>query len=407
MAKRKSKRIPAYRLHKRSGQAIVTLTDANTGHRRDVYLGEYGSTASRKQYADVLARWEEAGRILDGSGKVEEETRITRSVRGVAVSYWLHVKQRYAGRSSSHRGDIHTTMKLLRSCSGQLPAIDFGPKKLAEVREAMIEQGWSRATITKRTGFIRAAFKHALAIELIPPHHAARVAALDALPSLPPGYKGIAEPKKVLPVPAADIAAVLDRLPSPVRGIVEVMRYTGARCDEVTRLTPAMLDTTGDVWRAELADHKNTHRGKARIIWMGPKAQKAVKPFLRREVHKPLFSPSEADSEVRAKRRAERKTPESCGNRPGTNRKAEPKTKPGERYTTASVRRCIERACDAAGIDRWTPHRLRHTAATELRKAAGLEAAAVVLGHSSATLTDAVYAERDEATAHDVLRRIG
>jgi hypothetical protein len=42
--------VPAYRLHKQSGQAIVTLTDA-LGNRRDVLLGKYESPASRAEYA--------------------------------------------------------------------------------------------------------------------------------------------------------------------------------------------------------------------------------------------------------------------------------------------------------------------------------------------------------------------
>lgn len=93
MAKRKSKRVPAYRLHKRSGQAVVTLTDAIGGKRRDVYLGEYGSAPSRKAYAEVLARWEDDGRIMDGRGAKpsEQPPPMAKTVRGVAVAHWLSV----------------------------------------------------------------------------------------------------------------------------------------------------------------------------------------------------------------------------------------------------------------------------------------------------------------------------
>jgi len=52
-------------------------------------------------------------------------------------------------------------------------------------------------------------------------------------------------------------------------------------------------------------------------------------------------------------------------------------------------------------------HQLRHAAATRIRKAAGLEAAAIVLGHSSAALTDATYAERDANAAVRVMTKIG
>ena len=55
---------------------------------------------------------------------------------------------------------------------------------------------------------------------------------------------------------------------------------------------------------------------------------------------------------------------------------------------------------------RWAPNQLRHTAATEIRKAFGLEAAQIALGHSQANITQ-VYAERDMAKGIEVARRIG
>jgi integrase len=96
----------------------------------------------------------------------------------------------------------------------------------------------------------------------------------------------------------------------------------------------------------------------------------------------------------------------SCGNRPGTNRKRKPKRTAGEQYTTESYRRAIHRACDKAGIDRWSPNRLRHSAGTEIRKRYGLEAAQVILGHASADVTQ-VYAERDLQKAVEIMREVG
>ena len=56
---------------------------------------------------------------------------------------------------------------------------------------------------------------------------------------------------------------------------------------------------------------------------------------------------------------------------------------------------------------RWHPHQLRHNAATEIRKAFGLDAAQLALGHASAQITDAIYAERDHAKVIEVMRRVG
>jgi len=56
---------------------------------------------------------------------------------------------------------------------------------------------------------------------------------------------------------------------------------------------------------------------------------------------------------------------------------------------------------------RWHPHQLRHIAATEIRRSFGLESAQLALGHSSAQVTDAVYAERDHTKVMELMRRVG
>jgi len=54
---------------------------------------------------------------------------------------------------------------------------------------------------------------------------------------------------------------------------------------------------------------------------------------------------------------------------------------------------------DERMIDRWHPHQLRHNAATQLRKEYGLEAAQVILGHKTITVTQ-VYAEKNRRGTH-------
>lgn len=50
----RSVKVPSYRLHKQSGQAVVTLSDG-LGRRRDVLLGRHGTPESRVEYARVIA----------------------------------------------------------------------------------------------------------------------------------------------------------------------------------------------------------------------------------------------------------------------------------------------------------------------------------------------------------------
>jgi integrase len=171
------------------------------------------------------------------------------------------------------------------------------------------------------------------------------------------------------------------------------------RPGEVTAMRACDLDTTGRIWLYTPADHKTAYAGHERTIHLGPKARKLLKPFLAgRPTTAYLFSPAEADAERRAERAAARKTPLSCGNRPGTNRQDNPKRKPGERYTTMTYHQAVRYACDQADkaarrkakmevpadqrlVPRWHPHQLRHNYATAVRKKYGIETARVMLGH--------------------------
>lgn len=59
-----------------------------------------------------------------------------------------------------------------------------------------------------------------------------------------------------------------------------------------------------------------------------------------------------------------------------------------------------------AGVPQWTPHRLRHSAATVIRREFGLEAAQVLLGHARADVTQ-IYAEAKREKAMRVTAELG
>lgn len=82
------------------------------------------------------------------------------------------------------------------------------------------------------------------------------------------------------------------------------------------------------------AKHTKTRFGKnERVIYFGPRAQDILWPFLMdRLITAYVLSPAEAKAERRAAPHAARKTPLSCRDRPGANRKARPTHNPGECY---------------------------------------------------------------------------
>ena len=164
------------------------------------------------------------------------------------------------------------------------------------------------------------------------------------------------------------------------------------------------IDPSGRLWVYTPESHKTEHHGRERRIYIGPRAQETLRPWLRSELHVYLFSPSEAEAERRAEQRRKRKSPVQPSQE--SRRKARPRKGPGGRYTPNSLRQAIVNACDRAGVPAWHPNQLRHNAATALRREFGLDTARAVLGHSSSAVTE-VYAEIDQAKAAGAMERIG
>lgn len=453
------KKTPSYRQRKGYDQAIVTLTDAVTKHRRDYWLGAYGSPESRELYHQVLAEWEAAGRRLP-----QAPTNADGPVGGVTINemtnaYWRWAKFAYSSSEVSSTAQI---IRMLRQMFGSLAAASFGPKRLRLVREAMVSGDpdadpprvpWSRPTVNKQVHRLCFIFKWAAGQEMIP---ISVYQQLKAIEPLKRGRTKAREPEPVGPVADHLVNAIEPFVSRQVWALVQLQRLTGARGGELFRLRPVGLkmDEKSGIWTYSPTDHKTAHHGKSRTLYFGPRAQAVIRPFLTdRPVDGFLFSPAEAETERAGRRRAERTTPLGQGNGPLTNCKVESTRKPGDHYTHDSYHRAIQRACDDAfpppahlartrvpargrkenstrweneaewkkrlgsvgwaelkawrKAHRWHPHQLRHAAGTRIRREFGLEAAQIALGHSSALVTDAVYAERDTAKVVEMMKKIG
>ncbi|MHC4416871.1 MAG: tyrosine-type recombinase/integrase [Planctomycetota bacterium] len=451
MPKRK-RQPPSYRQRKGYDQAIVTLTDSVTRYRKDYWLGPYGSPESRELYHRVLAHWESGGRRLPVTLDDKPADIAQVSVAEVLNAYWKWATRQYG---SSELGCLRVVIRLLRQMFGSTPAADFGPNRLRLVRDQMIlgdenadppRKPWARPTINHNVHRLVAVFKWAASHEMVP---ASVYERLKTVPALRRGATGARETNPVQPVSLDQVEAVRPYLNRHINALVSLQLHTGARGGELFRLRPIDIQIHSDsgIWTIEPADHKTACHGHHRTIYLGPRAQAAIEPFLAgRAVDAYLFSPAEAEAERRAAARAARKTPLRYGNRPGTNRRDAPARALGDHYTSNSYRLAVQRACDRAfpppehlrprvlpngrretkkaflsrlteaeraelrkwrEEHRWRPHQLRHTAGTLIRREFGLEAAQLALGHSSAKVTDAVYAERDTARVIEVMKRIG
>ena len=401
-------RVPSYRRHKPTGQARVTLGG------RDFYLGKFGTPDSKREYERLIGEYVANGGIVSGDQLTLVE---------LTAAYKMHAKTYYRGRDGNPSDwylFVSNVMRLLgKSPYGKRPADQFGPLALKAFRERLVAEGGGRKTINKKIAVIKQAFQWAASEELIPAtaHEALRVVA-----GLRKGKTTARETKKVKPVEDQTVELTLPHLPAVVADMVRLQRLSGMRPAEVCLIRPCDIVMDDDVWTYRPSYHKTEHHDCDRFVVFGPRAQAILRPYLLRDKTDYCFTPVESERKRRELEHETRVTPAGRGNAPGTNRKRRPKWTPGGRYSTDSYRRCIQRACERAfdmpdNLDGealrawrrenvWAPNRLRHTAATALRKQFGLEAAQVALGHTDVDTT-LIYAERDLQIAADIMRQVG
>lgn len=225
-------------------------------------------------------------------------------------------------------------------------------------------------------------------------------------------------------MPPVVIEATLRHLPEMVADMLRIQFSACMRPGEVCAMTRAEVEIDNDrgvaVYRPR--HHKTAHHGIGRLIVIPNRATQILLKYMGADggdagdgptdLNAPIFSPARSERMRLAARHAERVTPLSCGNVPKAlkrkkrGRQKQPARPPGDRYTPNALRIAVWRACDRAGLPRWSPNQLRHTKATEVRKKHGIEAAQAVLGHRKLETTQ-VYAEKNAALAMQVALESG
>lgn len=367
--------IPGMTCHRASGQAVVRLSG------RDIYCGPYGSPEAKSKYDEAVARWLAHGRCWPREGPSGAAEGI--SVAEMLLAYLAWADGYYKPPSREPEA-LRLALRPLRQAHALDPAASIGPRQLKGIRESLVASGLSRPEINRRIGRIVRCFRWAVEHEIVPPDIHARLAAVAALRL---GRTEAPDHPPVAPVPDEHVDAVLPLLTPEVRAIIEVMRYSGARGGEVVQMTTRSIDISKDVWRYRPPRHKNAHRGKDRTVYLGPRAQSVLRPWLRPDApDEPLFSPRAAMMRKWGR----------LGRRKGLK----------SAYASHGVSVAVGRACDRAGVPHWHPHQLRHSAATRIRHARGIEGAQHMLGHTSLDVTN-IYAERRDSAAEDIARELG
>ncbi len=373
-------------------------------------MGPYGTRASKVEYDRLIAEWL-AG---DRQPLLSADANDGQTVAELLARYWQFARRHYrkAGKPTNSIHEIRAALRPLRHLYGHTRAAEFGPRALKTVRGQLVDGGLCRAHVNKRIGIIRRVFKWGVAEELVPP---SVLHALQSVAGLQKGRTEAPDHEPVGPVDDAVVDATIPCLTPVVDDMVRFQRLTGCRPEEVCLIRPCDLDRSREVWEYRPEHHKTEHHDRKRIILIGPQAQETLTPYLLRPTDAYCFSPSESDRKRKAIMRANRKTRVQ----PSQIDRSKPnaKRRPGDHYTTKTYRGAIHRAVELANrqrrkdgmediLPKWSPNRLRHTAATAIRKRFGLEAAQVVLGHSKADITQ-VYAERDIDLARRVIAQVG
>jgi integrase len=273
----------------------------------------------------------------------------------------------------------------------------------------MVEARLSRPYINANLGRIKQFFKWAVSEKLLP---SSVYESLATVGGLKKGRTEAREPDPVTPVPDFVVDATLPFLPPVVADMVRFQRLTGCRPGEVCLIRSCDEDRSGEMWQDVPESHKTEHYDRQRSIYIGPKAQQILLPYLLRNAESYCFSPAESRRKQYARMRELRKSKVQPSQ---LNRcKRRPRRTPGEHYSKDSYNWAIRRAVKRANRHReekdqlphWHRNQLRLAVATEIRRQFGLEAAQVTLGHAKADVTQ-VYAERDFELVERVMQEVG
>lgn len=418
MARPKSDR-PSYCLHKQSGRARITIDG-----KQKLLPGLYGSPESLAEYDRLLGTWYSNGRTLPVPAEPTGPT-----VSMIALAFWRHAQTHYVdadGKPTGEADNYRYALRPLRRLYGSTAAVDFGPKALKALRSAMLlpqpvidpttkqpraardgmpmtRPGWSRTYANRQTERIKQVFRWAASEELVP---AAVVNALCTVDAIRRGRDGARETPAVHPVKNEVVEQTLPHLPPPVAALVKLQLLTGARGGELFGLRTCDVDRSHPVWKARPTEHKTAHHGHARTIYFGPRAQEVLAPLLKLDLTAPIFSPADAHVWRNERQARKRVTPLAPSQARRADQARQRPRKLDPTYNKSTYARAIARACARAGVPPWHPHQLRHAAGTFYRREAGFEAAQILLGHQTDSMTQR-YAERDERIVEAAVAKIG
>lgn len=338
----------------------------------------------RKMAEEAAARYWEA---QTRTQRRREREELGMTVSELCAAWGEHAEQYYRHPDGTQTGEARhaiTDVRLFREMYGQACLSELTHADMLRHRDALLRSGICRTTINKRIGAVKRMIAWALDEALIP---AQVKAELTQVSNLKPGRSAARETDPVRPVPIEAVETAMANMMPNTADMVRVHRLTGMRPEEVCNLRWSLIDTTQTPWVYRPSTHKNKWRGQPRIVLIGPKAREILSRHRGDDIP---FSPMTAIVEYMTAKRAARTSPfHPCRNEEYSRAKPVAQRKPRPQWDSGAYAHTVAAACRRAGIQSWSPNRLRHAFATEVRRAFGLAACRAVLGHpTGARITD-------------------
>jgi integrase len=409
--------VPAYRKHKQTGRAAVSIYRTDGSRTEVILLGRYGSAESKQEYERLLCQLRANEGKLPVAGPAKDIT-----IAELVVRFMAHAETYYVdavSHATTEQSAIKEAVRPLVRLYGHLPVNEFDSLCLESVQSAMATDstlteeerkkkikrnrplGLARTTINRHIDRIKRLMRWGCAKKIVPANNLVNI---EAVASLKAGRCNARETEIVKPVDPAIVEKTLPFMAPTPADMVRLMLLSGCRVGELCRLTGRELDRSGSVWVYTPTHHKTQARGHVRNIAFGPQAMLILRKYIKADPDAFLFSPAEQDRFIKEQMRAARKSRVQPSQRDRSRPNA--KRKPGECYTPQAVNHAIKRGCKKAGVIAWHTHRLRHTAALEILREFGHEAARSALGHRTLNMT-LHYSGIDLERAKEVAQRVG
>lgn len=302
---------------------------------------------------------------------------------------WADTEYVKRGKRTSEVLCLEQACRPLVQLYGDTKAAAFGPKALKTVRDEFLKLGWAREHVNEQVQRVRRVFRWGVEQEAVPLEVLLR---LKTVFPLRKGRTKAAEKKEAVPVPLDVLEATLPYLKPRWRAMVEVHLCGAMRAQDVVVLRPVDLDRTTPEWLYTPSEYKTEHLEEdvPRRIWLGPRAQEALAPWLETTAPYEWLFPSKGKGR-------------HAGMGPGH------LTVSGYRALIRAALRRANRERAAKGLEplpHWYPLQVRRAALTRLKTEVSAEAAQAMGGHRQMSTTD-IYTRRMDALAREAARRFG